>query len=423
MPVLPEPALADDLTGTLNRRYLRELFASEWAGLVERHGRVALLVLDLDAFKPVNDRFGHLVGDAVLRAVSARLLRSFREDDRVVRYGGDEFVVVLPGAGAEEARALAERTRAALGEEDWIDPATGARVEHRVSFSIGVAAAPDDGGAGDDVLAAADRRLYEEKVRRQSSRRTRRTRWRLVRLAVALAAGAVATGGAFLLLRDPPAPDVGAVAPRSFAAADERVELETLRAEVARLKAELAADRTAEERASYQQRIRELEATLAEAERRMAAAAGAPAAAPETAPAPPDATAQALPAGAAAPEPGTRGSGRAAGAPAGAAPSPTVTPPVIVLPRLVSHAAPVYPPLALQRRIEASVDLRVTVDASGRVTAVEPVGPSRGLGFDEAALAAARSAVYRPGTRNGAPAAMVTTLQIRFVVDYPPSRR
>ena len=86
-------------------------------------------------------------------------------------------------------------------------------------------------------------------------------------------------------------------------------------------------------------------------------------------------------------------------------------------PQLLRHEPPEYPPIALRRRVEATVELRVSVDAEGRVTAVEPVGAPRGLGFDEAARRAALSAVYRPGTRDGVPVAMQTMLEIRFVVD------
>lgn len=146
--------LSDDLTGVLNRRYLRELFEGEWNERVRSAGHLSLLLLDLDGFKPINDRHGHLAGDAVLRAVTARLRESFRDGDRLVRYGGDEFVVVLEGAGAEEARALAERARTRLAQGEWIDPADGAPIPYRVTFSIGVGTAPEDGLQGDSVLAA-----------------------------------------------------------------------------------------------------------------------------------------------------------------------------------------------------------------------------------------------------------------------------
>jgi len=416
MPPAPEPALSDDLTGALNRRYLRELFEREWDELLAEHGRVALLVLDLDGFKPVNDRFGHLVGDAVLRAVSARLRGAFRDDDRLVRYGGDEFVVVLPGAGAVEARSLAERAREALAREAWDDPATGREVEPRVSFSIGVAAAPFDGASGDEVLATADRRLYEEKALRRAARRRRRRRAQLTLAAVltVTVAAAVATG--WQVLARPEAPEVGAVAPRAFAPLDARREVERLRAEVERLSSALAKERSAVDREPYERRIRELEAALAAAERGEPGGAAVEPGAPgplRPQPAAPGANVPPdSPRSPATPEPGARSGGEAA-APV-AAPSPRV--PAVVPPQLVSHQPPVYPLLALQRGLEATVELRLRVDESGRVTAVEPVGAPRSFGFDDAARRAALSAVYRPGTRDGVAVPMETTLTIRFVL-------
>ena len=109
-------ALRDDLTGAWNRRYLRQLLEEDWAEVVASQGTVTLLVLDLDFFKEINDTHGHLAGDLVLQRASQQLRASFRAEDRLIRYGGDEFVVALFGVGAEEARILAERARTALQE-------------------------------------------------------------------------------------------------------------------------------------------------------------------------------------------------------------------------------------------------------------------------------------------------------------------
>ncbi len=427
-----ELALSDDLTGALNRRYLRELFEGGWDEMVREKGRVALLLLDLDSFKPVNDRHGHQAGDAVLRAVAGRLRESFRDGDRLVRYGGDEFVVVLPGAGAEEARALAERARAALEGGDWTDPETGAAVEHRVSFSIGVGAAPVDGGTGDEVLGAADRRLYEEKQARRSVRGARRARRRTL--------GAIAAVGAIVLVAfaigfltpdRPRAPEIGMPpqvgAPLADDVPTDRAELEALRAEVGRLGAALADERSAPDRERYELRIRELEATLAAAARRDAASAGAaPPSADSLAPvtSPPAVAAGAEAAAANAAGAGLEVGSRTApgGAPPAAADDAEPVGGANRPPQLLRHEPAVYPPLALQRRLEAVVDLRVTIDPEGRVVAVESAGPTRGFGFEDAARRAALSATYRPALRNGQPFASSALLQIRFVLDRGSSR-
>ena len=92
-------------------------------------------------------------------------------------------------------------------------------------------------------------------------------------------------------------------------------------------------------------------------------------------------------------------------------------PPRLVAPELLRHERPVYPPIALSRRLEATVEMRLMVDATGRVLSVEQIGARAGFGFDESAIRAALSAVYRPGTLGGKPTPMETTLQIRFVLD------
>jgi diguanylate cyclase (GGDEF)-like protein len=144
----------DPLTGLANRSVLRRR-------LDDAAGPVTLAVLDLDDFKPVNDNHGHAAGDTVLQVVAQRLHEAVREDDLVVRFGGDEFAVVFAdGTSPERATRLADRIRRAVGAPITLDG--GATVGIRVS--IGLATAP-----ADDVVRQADAALYATKRRKPTN--------------------------------------------------------------------------------------------------------------------------------------------------------------------------------------------------------------------------------------------------------------
>ena len=123
---------------------------------------LALLYIDLDRFKQVNDLFGHDVGDALLISISQRLQSSLRQPDHVYRLGGDEFTVLLIGADAESAMKLAERLLSSLGQP-FID-------EHRVidfvTPSIGIALFPQHADQAESLIKAADIAMYEAKQQR-----------------------------------------------------------------------------------------------------------------------------------------------------------------------------------------------------------------------------------------------------------------
>jgi len=151
-------AMVDELTGLYNRRfgeeYLRKLVA-----LGRRfHRPFALLILDLDHFKGFNDTFGHLAGDRLLRAFAAALMHPLRQSALAARWGGEEFLVILPETEAEGALKVAERLRAVIAQVRLDEtPATP------VTVSIGVAVFPLHGGDDGEVLSAADRALYRAK--------------------------------------------------------------------------------------------------------------------------------------------------------------------------------------------------------------------------------------------------------------------
>ena len=155
-------AQTDPLTGVLNRRALMERLGGE-LDRARRYGHaVAVLMLDLDHFKQVNDTLGHLVGDGVLRELGELLRSAVRTADFVARYGGEEFVLVLPETNLEGAVAFADRLRERVEAHQFGFAPTGVL---RLSASIGVAIFPAPRiGTAEDLLAAADTLLYKAKA-------------------------------------------------------------------------------------------------------------------------------------------------------------------------------------------------------------------------------------------------------------------
>jgi two-component system, cell cycle response regulator len=155
-------ARTDELTQVRNRRGLRAALEREFARAARYGGRLALIAVDLDRFKRVNDEHGHQAGDQLLRAVAEAMGAALRKTDILGRTGGEEFVVVAPETGAEEARVVAERLRRATSELEVLAP-DGAAL--RATVSCGVAALGDLGArTPDELLAHADRALYRAKA-------------------------------------------------------------------------------------------------------------------------------------------------------------------------------------------------------------------------------------------------------------------
>ncbi|HEU5283751.1 MAG TPA: GGDEF domain-containing protein [Burkholderiales bacterium] len=156
-----QAAKTDLLTGMYNRRWMEETFPRQIARSRRSSQPLALLMADIDHFKRLNDRHGHTTGDQVLKAVAQKLSETLRPTDLNVRYGGEEFVALLPGAGADSATAAAERLRRAIEQADYsaIDPA--ARL--KVTVSIGVAVLRN-GDALEHLIERADAALYRAKA-------------------------------------------------------------------------------------------------------------------------------------------------------------------------------------------------------------------------------------------------------------------
>ncbi len=158
--VLKQLAARDALTGLYNRRVFQQLLENELFRSDRFEHPVSVLMVDIDHFKQVNDRYGHQAGDLVLMEISNRLKKSVRNVDHVCRYGGEEFVIVLPETELEYAQAIAAKIRkviSALGydiEQDRLIP---------VTISIGIATYPGDADSDTLLIAAADSALYKAK--------------------------------------------------------------------------------------------------------------------------------------------------------------------------------------------------------------------------------------------------------------------
>ena len=156
---LRHQSVSDPLTGLFNRRYLQDYLTREILRCGRASRGIGVLVTDLDHFKEVNDRLGHGVGDDVLRAVARAVEANVRSEDTVCRYGGDEFVVILPDSSLAVAVQRAEHLRAAV-QRLGSDPEGGLPA---ITLSTGVALFPDHGKTADDVLRAADAAMYQAK--------------------------------------------------------------------------------------------------------------------------------------------------------------------------------------------------------------------------------------------------------------------
>jgi two-component system cell cycle response regulator len=154
-------AETDPLTGLFNRRALTDKLEQEMDRAARYATRLTCLMIDIDNFKQINDTYGHLVGDHVLRQIAVLLKREQRSVDIVARYGGEEFVVLLPETTVSESRSFAERILRRVAQHDFGE--AGKPV--RVTISIGVASYPDEQITdGESLLKLADSRLYRAKT-------------------------------------------------------------------------------------------------------------------------------------------------------------------------------------------------------------------------------------------------------------------
>lgn len=157
--ILQEQAMHDPLTGLHNRRYLDVTLPREFARSKREGKQLAVIMLDLDHFKTVNDQYGHAAGDEVLKALAELLKKGARESDLICRYGGEEFVAIMPYMSAEQALARCESWRKQLEEISVIY----GDFKISITLSAGIAIFPDHGDSASLLLGRADEMLYKSK--------------------------------------------------------------------------------------------------------------------------------------------------------------------------------------------------------------------------------------------------------------------
>lgn len=156
---LREESIRDPLTNLYNRRYLEDSLRREFAHAHREKYPVSIIMADIDHFKRVNDTHGHGVGDRVLQELSDRMIASFRTEDIVCRYGGEEFIIVMPGASALTAFQRTEDFRKSLEEKEIL---VGEK-QIKITISAGIAVYPQNGMTVDEVIKKADGGLYQAK--------------------------------------------------------------------------------------------------------------------------------------------------------------------------------------------------------------------------------------------------------------------
>jgi diguanylate cyclase (GGDEF)-like protein len=162
--VFLEPLFKDKLTGAYNKRYAEKLIQEEIAAAVKGRKELSLMMLDLDHFKNINDTYGHGFGDKVLSFVSETIKKSLRENDYFIRYGGEEFIAIIPHVAENRAKEIAERIRHAVGESEIFNEEKNMFV--KMTISIGIANLKDAAISVQEFIGSADRALYVAKVTR-----------------------------------------------------------------------------------------------------------------------------------------------------------------------------------------------------------------------------------------------------------------
>lgn len=154
-----QASITDYLTGAFNHRYFQQQLRVEWERAARTYHPLSLLIMDIDHFKQVNDAYGHLTGDQVLKMITNRLKAELRASDQLARYGGEEFAVILPNTSTQGAEIIGERLKRSVSAFPfWVENLT-----IDITISIGVATYPDLAGAPQDLISMADKAMYAAK--------------------------------------------------------------------------------------------------------------------------------------------------------------------------------------------------------------------------------------------------------------------
>jgi two-component system cell cycle response regulator len=158
--IMKRMALTDHLTGLYNRNYMVEIIEREFSLATRYHTSFSCLMIDIDFFKDFNTKYGHPIGDWVLQNVAGLFTRTLRQPDVIARYGGDEFLGMLPMTDAQQAMQVARRLRSLVAAQKWDSPAGSLQI----TISLGIASIPlQDILQPEQLIACADKALYQAK--------------------------------------------------------------------------------------------------------------------------------------------------------------------------------------------------------------------------------------------------------------------